>query len=88
MAFAPRPSLSWQTNTLVYRNTSMAHVKQELEQRYGTGISLYHRFDHQWVIDSLLPPSRADELRPEIRLQLFLYWDQWQDSLVIRGVEG
>lgn len=88
MQLTARTSLSWQTNTLVYRNTSLTAVKQELEQRYGTAISLYHRLDQQWVHESRLPQTRASEWRREIRLRLFMYWDQLKDSLEIRGVEG
>jgi uncharacterized membrane protein len=88
MAFTARSTLSWQTNTLVYRNTTLATVKAELEQRYGTVINLYHRLDQNWVHESRLPQTKASEWRREIRLRLYLYWDQLQDSLVVRGVEG
>jgi len=88
MQLTAKNLLSWQTNTLVYRNTSLLAVKEELEQRYGTAISLYHRLDQQWVHESRMPSTRISELRQEIRLRLFMYWDHLKDSLVIRGVEG
>lgn len=80
--------LSWQTNLLLFRQTSLAAVQQALEQHYGTPISLYHRAGERWVHEQGLSPQQAHAVRPEIRLRLFLYWEPQQDRLVIRGVEG
>jgi len=82
-----KSSLTWETGTLVFRNTSLSAVKKLLEKRYGTAIGMYHKLNDFWVHEMRLAAPSASEIRREIRVKLYLYWDQLKDSLTIRGVQ-
>ncbi|GAB4402961.1 MAG: hypothetical protein OHK0039_01510 [Bacteroidia bacterium] len=84
----PRPTqLSWQTGELVFRNQSLAQVRRHLEACYGTPIPLYVRSQNNWIDDRHEESLRHKQIRDEIRLILFVYYNGEDDELLVRGVE-
>ncbi|MEM7372515.1 MAG: hypothetical protein AAF587_28100 [Bacteroidota bacterium] len=86
MEFLSSP-LSWQTGTLVFRNQSFHEVKQQLESQYGTEILMYHRKQNIWYPFWQYPPGGERHIQPEIRLTLFLYYQEEKDALMVRGIQ-
>lgn len=79
-------SLSWQTGTLVFRNRSFHDVKQQLESQYGTEILMYHRHQNTWYPFWQDSNGSETHIQPEIRITLFLYYEESQDALMVRGI--
>lgn len=87
MDFLSHSTLSWQTGTLIFRNQSLQEVKQRLEAQYETEILMYHREQNTWYPFWRSPAGGDQQVQPEIRLTLFLYYHADDDALMVRGVK-
>lgn len=76
--------LSWQTGVLTFRNMSLSHLKQTLEERYGTEVLLYFSKQNNWRSFWNTKVEQLGAIRDEIKLVLYMYYDA--NSLAVRGI--